>query len=443
MRATMRNTTRLVAFASVIAFLGATAVVGSAKEAQKAKGGKHAALLAKVDTIAAKVGKLRGLRVKRKIKRGVMGKAQIRARLLKRIDQEYSAKELAAESVAMKRFGLLPVNTNYKKLVIDLLTDQIAGFYDPWEKTLYIAGWQQTGAAAMSGDMIMAHEIDHALQDQHFGLKRFMRANKSNGDASVARQAVVEGDGMALMVEYAMGGVSPWANDQVLKMMGPAVMQQMTSGKMAKVPLAMREGLIFPYLAGIRFIAHFRKSFPWSRVNRIYRRPPLSTEHILHPEKYTRYERPDRVLSIKQLRGAGLQRLSDNVSGELGLSLWLRQHGVARARADRAAAGWGGDRTTVYSAGGKAKLAGSVGVIYSVWDHEADAIEFQEAARDATAKMMGGTRDAKSASHVTFAINGGVSSVERRKKVVVVMVDVPDKAYDKTRAEVWRRWRVR
>src|SRR5262245_16802136 len=164
-------------------------------------------LLAKADAIAVKVSAARGLKVKRKIERGVMGKDQIRTRILARVDQEYSPAELAAEELAMKRMGMLPADADYKKIVIDLLTDQIAGFYDPWERRLYIANWNTTGIEMMD-DAVMAHEIDHALQDQHFNLRTFMTAEAKNADATSARQALVEGDGMALMLEYVIGGAA-------------------------------------------------------------------------------------------------------------------------------------------------------------------------------------------------------------------------------------------
>ncbi|HUH01484.1 MAG TPA: hypothetical protein VML75_05775, partial [Kofleriaceae bacterium] len=174
--------------------------------------------LAKADEIAKRVSTLRGLAVKRPIKRGVMNKAQIRARILERMDQEYAPAELAAEEVAMKRLGMLPAGYDYKQEVIDLLTDEIAGFYDPWDRQLYIAGWEQ----AVTGfeDGVMAHEIGHALQDQHFDLRAFMKAVKTEGDATSARQALVEGDGMALMLEFMMPpGVSPWSDPRVTRMM--------------------------------------------------------------------------------------------------------------------------------------------------------------------------------------------------------------------------------
>ena len=132
----------------------------SSAPAQKLSAAK---LVAKADEVAKKVASLRGLALKVKVKSGVMNKAQIKKRILKLLHEEYTDAELDAESLGLKRFGQIAESSDYVDIVVKLLQNQIAGFYDPGEKKLYIAGWQTVG-----GDMLMAHEIDHALQDQHF-----------------------------------------------------------------------------------------------------------------------------------------------------------------------------------------------------------------------------------------------------------------------------------
>ena len=159
-------------------------------------------LLQRTDAIANDVARLRGLKRKKPIERGVMNKDEIRDRLVKRVDEEYTAEELRAEELALKRLGMLPKGADYKQLVIDLFTEEIAGFYDPKDGKLYIAR-AQVGENTLN-DLLMAHEIDHALQDQHFKLRKFLKPNKREGDASVARQALIEGDGTALMFEFMM-----------------------------------------------------------------------------------------------------------------------------------------------------------------------------------------------------------------------------------------------
>lgn len=405
-------------------------------------------LIAKTDAIAAKVASLRGLKVKKKIARDVMTKDQIRARLEQRIDEEYSAAELLAEELALKRFGLLGAGDDYRGIVLKLLTDQIAGFYDPAEGKLYIAGWTMSGPEAMQADMLMAHEIDHALQDQHFALAKYMRRNKDNSDEVSARQAVVEGDGTALMLEYVMdqNGVStPWANDQLLNMLEPQMAEAMAGESFGTAPLVLREGLIFPYLGGLKFVSHFRKTRPWSAIDAVYKRPPLSTEQIIHPEKYEANEAPIAVKAKAPTSLPGYEIDFNNVSGEAGISVYLQQHGVDKARAKQAAAGWGGDRFIIVSPKEhRGRLSVAVAAVVTVWDAEADAIEYFEAMGDALRGHSRGQRVANTDSVTEYAtFTGSMYSVERRGDLVVTVINAPLHAARGLRSELFDAWSLK
>lgn len=398
-------------------------------------------LLASADTISKKVAKLRGLPLKTKIRRGVMSKAQIKARILKLLHEEYSDAELDAEALAMKRFGLIPENSDYVKIMVALLEDQIAGFYDPGEKKLYIAGW-----APMGGEMLMAHEIDHALQDQHFDLEKFMTPDKKNGDSMAARQALVEGDGMALMLEFQMAAMKqapPWGNPFILKMLKKSMSQGL--GAMSHVPLAMREGLLFPYVGGLEFIAHFRQHHPWTTIDAIYKKPPLSTEHILHPEKYDSYEQPTLVSAKLPASLTSYSETVSTVQGEKGIELFLRSHGVEHARAIRAAAGWGGDRMAVYAGRGHkgSALANTIGVSLSSWDDETEAEEFFEALEHALPRLSGKSRHKRADKVLQFAIGkDGVALAERQGDRVLILIGAPAANAETLRAELWKTWSV-
>lgn len=445
-------------------------------QAQKSDAAAAARLLQKADAIAAKVAALRGLAQKRPIARGVMQKDEIRARLIERIGDEYSPEEIAAEELALKRFRMLPESMDYKQVVIELLTDQIAGFYDPTERRLYIAGWQQSGFGGMGDDMIMAHEIDHALQDQHFDLRAFMKPSKKNGDASVARQALVEGDGTALMVEYMLKDMgvqmSPWQNSGMLDMMAPQMTASMAVGKLGQAPLILRESLVFPYLRGLEFVAHFRRHHSWKRIDAIYRKPPLSTEHILHPDKYEAYERPVPIAVAPVPALAGYEIIYDNVNGEVGMEVFLRHHTIeaaaetanetaakatagkqpgaaidsaaVRHKAEQAAAGWGGDRMAVYTpAGHDGGLAGTVGISYSVWDQTADALEFFDMLADAMPSLSAGKEVASGDTRIEYRDDGGALYLaERKGNAVVVVLGASEQRAPAILGQVWKRWRV-
>jgi hypothetical protein len=398
----------------------------------------HKALLGRTDKIAAEVARLRGLKIKQPIKRGVMNKAQITERLRQRVRQEYSPGEIEAEEMALKRLGLFPADQKYLDVVIALLESQIAGFYDPWEKQLYIADW--TGG----GDEVMAHEIDHALQDQHYDLARWMKGVKHNADATLARQALVEGDGTALMLEYAAaqnGGSTPWGADQLVADMAKTIRMGMLL--MGDVPMVLRESLVFPYVNGLKFVAHVRRTRPWKSVDAMYARPPLSTEHIIHPDKYESYERPVEVSSALPATLAGYKRGYDNVAGELTLWIFLRQHGVAEEQARIAVAGWGGDRVAIFTPPGyDGVLSGAVAAVYTVWDSPVDAEEFQ-AALSVALPGLGGKPAARPRTELELrAADGSVLSAERKGGAVVMVIGAPPARADEIRAQVWKGWKV-
>ena len=392
-----------------------------------------------IDDLAKQVSKRRGLPLKKPIARGVMTRDQIEKRILQRLAEDYAEADVAGEERGMKRLGLFPAELDYKEAVIRLLKEQIAGFYDPKQKELYIADW----IADDLQKIVLVHEIDHALQDQNFDLVKFVSPNKENGDEQLARQALVEGDGVALMIEWMLpAGSDPWADDKMVGMLG--TMSALSGGaELDKAPLLLKESLIFPYEKGLRFVATARKTRPWSDIDAMFAAPPISTEQIIHPEKYRAKEKPISVkpAAIPSLKG--WKRVWSNVLGEMTFSVLFRQHGVERARAERAAEGWGGDRVQLYApAGDDGKGVGQLVVIeQSVWDAEADAVE----AYDALVASLGKLADKEASKEPTYAewIGPGAltSFAERKGDRVVFVIGAPPILAQKIRSEAWSGWK--
>ena len=401
-------------------------------------------LLKDADAIAAKVAELRGLAIKQPIKRGVMNKQQITERLLLRVKQEYAPDEIAKEEVALKRLGLLPPDAVYLDVVIELLKAQIAGFYDPWEKQLYIM--EESGP--IGGPEVMAHEIDHALQDQHFGLKKLVTEVKKNADATLARQALVEGDGTALMLEYALAdkgaGAAPWGEPEFVQEQASTI--RMGLVLMADVPLFLRESLVFPYVNGLKFVGGARASRSWKEIDGFYAKPPLSTEHIIHPEKYDAYEKPVEIRASVPAAIKKYKRGHDNVLGEMGLWILLRQHGVSEEAAKTAVAGWGGDRIAVFTPPGKPSAAATaIAAIYTVWDAPADADEFFATAVQILPALSGGGAEAVKEQGLVEAraADGTVAAAERKQDAVLLVIgSLPGGKTEAVRGQIWKGWKL-
>jgi hypothetical protein len=379
---------------------------------------------------------LRRLTPQRAIRATAMDRGTLRARLEGRIRAEFSAKEIATEARVLQRLGLLPstggsgeeAGAAYEALILDLLTEQVAGFYDPHGAQLYLADWLDLALQRPT----MAHEIVHALQDQHFDLRRFTRPLRDQSDEQLARSALVEGDAMVAMLE--------WQSGQDVTTLAEAMFQVDRlealgggSPKLAQAPAMVRASLLFPYVHGLRFIRSLRRLHGWGRIDQAFREPPCSSEQILHPEKYLAGEAPDAIepAPLPLLAQPELRR---DTFGELGLRLLLEALAGAESAPNcnrdealsRAVEGWGGDRMVAYGGGDGAVSV----VLLTTWDSEADALEFAD---ELSTALVNRRRTAAA---------GELWVAERRGRAVLLLLGVRAPTAAALTNEVWRGWRI-
>ena len=400
-----------------------------------------AALLAAADDITRQVVALRGLEVRRPIARGVLSRDEIGRKLQARIAKEYTPEEIRVESRLLKRLGMLPPDIDYYGLLLSLLQEQVAGFYDPFARQLYIADWLGLELQRPA----LAHEIQHALQDQHFDLKTWAVPIKDDGDRQLARAALVEGDGTAVMMEFVaqshgfdVGSLPDTVIEQLGKQISSGAMDQ--SPIYSKAPRFLRETLLFPYFSGMQFVYALKRTSGWKRVDEAFKSPPDSTEQVLHPEKFLAREHPVAVTAAPIPSLAPRTELRRDVLGELEMRV-LFAGKLADAEAERAAAGWGGDRMVVY--GDAASDARPVVVInLSTWDTEEDARQAESALR---VVMSPGARPTKAGAEPPPAIqerDGESFVVERRDRDLLAIFGVPSEARMQVVDEVWKGWKV-
>jgi hypothetical protein len=396
------------------------------------------ALLTAADEIARQVSALRNLTALKPLQKGVLSRDEIGAKLRERIGKEYTPEEVRSEARVLKRLGLLPADADYEKMILDLLMEQVAGFYDPFTAKLYIADWLPLEMQRPA----LAHEIEHALQDQHFDLKRFAEPIKDDGDRQLAHSALVEGDGTAVMLEFqaqSMGLPVDQLPDLVAQ-----IGKQMLQGGMGSTPLFdkapafLKETLIFPYLGGLGFIESLRKTSPWSKVDEVFKSPPESTEQILHPEKFPK-EHPLKVTAAPLASLGARKELRRDVLGELEWRIWFETK-LAEADAEKAAAGWGGDRLVAYADPAGPADAPPVVVDLSAWDTETDAKEAEAAARKVLAKLTG--KEVDNAPGLFHGAAGDESFVQRKGDQVILIIGAPEKSSAQVAAEMWKSWKV-
>jgi hypothetical protein len=417
---------------------------GAGHAADAAKGPPKApkdALIAAADEIARQVAALRGLTAKGALQRGVLTRDEIGQKLKERIAKEYTPEEVRAESRVLKRLGLLPPDADYQQMLVDLLMEQVAGFYDPFAQRLYIADWLPLEMQRPA----LAHEIEHALQDQHFGLKRFAEPIKDDGDRQLAHSALVEGDGTALMLEFQAQAMR-LPIDQLPDLV-QQIGAQMLKGGLGQTPLFdkapafLKETLIFPYLSGLTFVESFRKAAPWSKLDEVWRTPPETTEQVLHPDKYRSKERAVKITPGPIPSLGPRKEIRRDVLGELELRLLFASRLPAEV-AEKAAAGWGGDRLVAY-ADPAAPEALPLVIDLSAWDTETDAKEAEAAARSLMAKLSGRPELLADKPQVYADPNGQEWGVERSGDRVLMFFGAPPEVRAQAMAQVWKTWVVK
>lgn len=372
-----------------------------------------------IPRLSKELEQIRQLKFSKKVPSEALSQAQVTKYLQGLFDQEAARTPYPTRQVFLHQAGLLPLGTEYKKALRDLLSAQVRGLYDPAKKRFLIVSGGATdpqeaaaqGMLAAQGlnismdDILAIHELDHAMQDQHFDLARLDKETAPNWDQSYAFQCLVEGDATLVMMRYLAGsmGIDPGMLDGVMDdsmlsgggMMGlpaasgPPVLQKMTSDA---------------YLKGMSFCNVLVSQGGWARVNAAYKRLPASSEQILHPDRYARNDSPKRLDLKLGAPPVGWTYLGCDVAGEY----LIRSMGEALVGAEqgaRAAEGWGGDLFCSYKKGSQEGL-----VWMTVWDTENDAKEFEAVARQLVSR---GTAP------------GTVNKVERKKSKVLVLRNAP------------------
>jgi len=327
-------------------------------------------------TIEDQVVALRELKPKAPVNPTILDDAGIKKFIADSFSKDNPDAIVAANERIYKAFGLLPADASLKTLYIDLLGSQVAGLYSPDDKKLYVVS--KSGRIGALEKSTFSHEFTHALQDQNFDLGSLKLDEIGQGDRSLARLSLVEGDATLSMSSWQLTYLTPAEIGELLQ----AASSDESTKQLLAMPPILRESLLFPYVQGLAFVQGLQIDGGWGAVDDAFKDPPASTEQILHPEKYAAHQVPVAVnlpTDLLKRLGAGWTIALQDTFGEFQLAVWLRQnHGLSTAQANAAAAGWGGDRIAVVDGPN-----GTWGVIYRViWDTPADATEFDSAAGD-------------------------------------------------------------
>ncbi len=377
--------------AVAVALLAAFAAVGiltgedeAAERAAPSQGASPEQVTRRVEEVARGVERVRELDFERLPRVRLVSPEEASRASVGELDHYVSLRRQRIEERLLRMLGLLPADARLRELVGEALSEEVAGYYIPRTGTLALVSGAIGGFLA---EVTLAHELTHALEDQRFGIEPH-GASGFLRDRAVAGAALREGSATLAMVDYlalTQGGGRELPADvrrQVLEQLEDVALPA-SSG----LPRYVREGLLFPYVAGAAFVNRIQGRGGWAAVDRAFGADaPVSSEQVMHPRKYEAGERPARVA----LRGhraelpGGARLIARGDLGEFDTAQFL-QEANGRGRSEEAAAGWGGSTFELWRLPG----GGDLLVMAWAWDTPRDAAEFAAAARRTVRRLDG------------------------------------------------------
>lgn len=328
-----------------------------------------------MDQIEQQVISIRGLQPKNAVKRDLLSTAQLRENVINDFFKDYTAEDAKDDVKELSLLGLIEPDFDINNFYIDLYSEQVAGYYDPETKEMYVISDSSFGALEK---MTYAHEYTHVLQDQTYDLRDGMKINdeycETHTEYCAAVQALTEGDASLSEQIWFVNKASPKEQQEVLD-----YSRNYKSPVFDSAPYFMKQDFLFPYQQGLEFVMSLFNSGGWKAVDAAYKNPPVTTEQILHPEKYPSNQPVEVPLpDLSSLLGNGWREARRNVMGEWYLRLILGygldpQTRLSETVATSAAAGWGGDTYLLYLN----DVTNQTAFIMDMrWDTPTDASEF-------------------------------------------------------------------
>lgn len=361
------------------------------------------------DSVLRETSVVRGLNTKKMVPCTIQSPDATQAMLQDSMRDNISSNEVTAMTIYLKQLTLAPPGFDLPKYYLKMMDEQLAGYYDPKTDKFYAT----SRVDRLQLQTVMAHELTHALQDQHFDLSRLDKWPKHESDSRLALQSLVEGDATLAMMQYTAR--NPFRS---VALLASTLFAGDSSKTFQAAPMVLQDSLTFPYTNGMSFVSALHRKGGWPAVNKAFKQSPVSTEQILHPEKFLSQEKPVSVAFrdlTKQL-GQGWKLLDHDVNGEFGLYLTLKSGLNNQSEAYTAAEGWAGDRYAVYQGPNGANLITQV----TLWDSEPDAHQFADAYSRFAAKRTKIKPTAKNGAQLWLSQNSNIWLQRRGKKVIIL-----------------------
>jgi hypothetical protein len=328
-----------------------------------------------MDAIQQQVSAIRGLEMNAELNRAMMSSAELQDVVMNDFFKDYTPEEAQQDVDVLSALGLLEPDFELLQFYIDLYSEQIAGYYDSTTKEMYVIG--DAGFTGLER-MTYTHEFTHVLQDQNYDLESGMKLNEdyceTESEYCAAISALVEGDAVLTEQYWFLSESTDQDKNDVSEFQSTY-----QSPVYDSAPAYMKQDFLFPYQQGFTFVQSLYADRKWKSVDAAYANPPVSTEQILHPEKYP-IEKPVMVElpDLTDVLGEGWMEVDRGVIGEWYTSLVLDSgidsvFQLDSSTAADAAAGWGGDGYLYYDDANSEAYAFAW---LSAWDGTDEAEEF-------------------------------------------------------------------
>lgn len=383
-----------------------------------------------IASISKQTENTRKLTFKTPVETNFMTRADLTKYQTDEFNKDNPPENILRDEKILKVFGFAPKSFDYAKTYIDLLNEQVIGFYDPRTKKLYIVTDTDPSKVDALAKFTAEHELTHALQDQYFDLQKFSPDRKPedqewSDDASVAKLALIEGDAVQSQLTWVASGSLSQADLTELIQSS----QSTSSNVLDNAPLILSQSLLFPYEEGQAFVKALFDKGGWDLVNKAFTDyPPKSTSQILHSTKYFNKVEPVKIdlPSMVDVLGSGWKSLDINTNGELATRIWLQtgasnpKDTTVKSQAAQAVKGWAGDR---YQALENAQ--GQNGFIWRTqWDSESEATDFYNAASNSMKNLysLTGNPTGTDLKKSWSTANQDVSLIRKGKEVLVTVL---------------------
>jgi hypothetical protein len=396
------------------------------------------------DDIAQQVEEYRGLKFKKPFRRRLIHRDQVKTFMRRDMEREMPKEEMDKMVRVMSEFGLIRRDADILEMFEGFMEAGAAAFYKPNTGTFYLI----EGKNDRGDRPIVFHELIHALEDQHFDLTKMQTAFEGDSDAGMGIKGLVEGSADYMQERYHKDNPEDVQAMMAAQMAGDGVQRQMQM--MQEVPPFLIAAMgLYPYKNGSAYLTALELA-DTAALDEIFRNPPVSTEQVLHPEKYG-VDFPHKITApdLEAALGDGWEVLDDDSMGELFCGLLLttnrfdpklksnmpvlmgvmdmRTQGVGfKGKIKKAVEGWDGDRYTaaVHDDGESVCVAWA-----SVWDSEDDAKEFAEYYASLLGMRVAGEskplKDVELPATFTRAADGAISGVQLEGRRVVVVLSAP------------------